>query len=126
MIKQKLSKEEEQNNVVTKGEVKYKILMNPDREKYNEIREKLKSNNYYCLTHPNERCMCKEFTNSEVENTLCGCGLYMKQLRTEQEIKKYVSSKKIFSKNEKKILTEKVEDEEESFMATNSDSSEDD
>lgn len=57
-----------------------KIIVNPDTELVQTIREKLKANGGYCpcrLTQTEEtRCMCKEF--KEQPHGECHCGLYIK------------------------------------------------
>ena len=58
-----------------------KIEVNPDKKFVKELREKIKSNDGYCLCalekNDNTKCMCKEFINSN-ELGYCHCGLYNK------------------------------------------------
>jgi len=114
---------------LTKGEIKYKIFMNLADPKFEEIRQKIKDNNGYCPNAKEKtndtKCMCQDFLLLDKENMNCKCGLYFKKARTEEEIKKFITTKKTFtSKNEKKILNEKIEDE--NFMDTNIDDTGDD
>jgi hypothetical protein len=100
---------------LTKGEIKYKIIMNPDKNKYNEITNKIRENNFFCITAkeklPETRCFCQEFLSLDKENVYCSCNRYFKIARTDEEIKKYITAKAIVGKNEKKILQEKITDE---------------
>jgi hypothetical protein len=114
MIKaKKISKEPEYP--LTKGEIKYKILMNPDKNKYDEISQKIRENNFFCISTkektPNTRCFCSDFLSLDKENIYCTCGRYFKQARTEEEVKKYIVKRKLVGKNEKKILQEKDKEE---------------
>ena len=57
-----------------------KIIVNPDKELVDIIRQKLKENNGYCpcRLHKTEetKCICKEF--KEQDSGECHCGLYIK------------------------------------------------
>ena len=57
-----------------------KITLNANKEKVQEIRQKLKENDGYCpcrITKTEDtKCMCKEFR--EQESGYCHCGLYYK------------------------------------------------
>jgi hypothetical protein len=110
----------EHEYVLTKGEIKYKVMMNPNKEKYNEIKKSLAANGHYCpcsvVKSPDTRCQCKEFRDLDKENVYCSCGLYFKVLRTPEEMKNYAISKPLHSKNEKKILREKDPKEPEDEM----------
>jgi hypothetical protein len=100
---------------LTKGEIKYKIFMNPDGNKCKEIRQKIRDNNFHCISQEkveDTKCICKNFKNLDKENVFCDCGLYYKVARTEEEIKKFITSKKVVSKNEKQILKEPIVEEE--------------
>jgi hypothetical protein len=100
---------------LTKGEIKYKIFMNPDIEKSREIRNKIKDNNFHCISqekNEDTKCFCKTFKNLDKANIFCDCGLYYKVERTNEEMKRFITSKKVISKNEKQILKEPVPKEE--------------
>jgi ribosomal protein L21 len=105
---------------LTKGEIKYKIFFDINNmEKVNTLRLKIRENDNYCISskerNPNTLCMCKEFLLMDKEDVLCKCGLFFKKARTEAEIKKFITAKKVFiSKKEKSI-----ENEKENFMDTN-------
>jgi hypothetical protein len=116
-------KEKEIETPLTKGEIKYKVFMSPDKEKVAELREKIRENNGYCLSQkkaPDTRCQCREFLLLDKENEYCKCGVFYKIARTEEEIKKFITAKPQFGKNEKRILKEK-DPNEENFMDTNVD-----
>lgn len=57
-----------------------KIILNPDKEMADAVKEAVKKNKGYCPCRldktPETKCMCKEFR--EQEEGLCHCGLYMK------------------------------------------------
>lgn len=57
-----------------------KIILNPDKEMADAVKEAVKKNNGYCPCRldktPETKCMCKEFR--EQEEGLCHCGLYLK------------------------------------------------
>lgn len=57
-----------------------KIILNPDKEMADAVKEAVKKNQGYCPCRldktPETKCMCKEFR--EQEEGLCHCGLYMK------------------------------------------------
>ena len=57
-----------------------KIIVNPDKELVDVIRQKLKENDGYCpcRIYKNEdtKCICKEF--KEQDSGECHCGLYIK------------------------------------------------
>lgn len=57
-----------------------KIIVNPDKELVDIIRQKLKENDGYCpcRIYKNEdtKCICKEF--KEQDSGECHCGLYIK------------------------------------------------
>lgn len=59
-----------------KGLVKLHICLNDDEQLVAELKEKIKENDYHCLTK-NSICPCEEFLNS-TELGLCDCGLYKK------------------------------------------------
>jgi hypothetical protein len=114
MIKKKITYEH--NYPISKGELKYKTFINPDKEKYAEIEAKLKENAYFCISVPkgdDTRCPCKEFINLDKENEYCKCGRFFKVLRTPEEIEKYVTAKHFVSSKEKAILKEKIPTENE-------------
>ena len=52
-----------------------------------EIRDKIKANNGYCLNNPNARCMCKEWKLLDEEAT-CSCGAYKKVLNDPEKFRK--------------------------------------
>lgn len=58
------------------------IRKNPDADHVKEVKKKLKDNNGYCpcslLKNEDTKCMCKEFR--DMEEGMCGCGLYIKEL----------------------------------------------
>lgn len=57
-----------------------KIIVNPDLNIVNDIRNKLKENEGYCPCRlnktPDTKCMCKQFR--EQVSGMCHCGLYIK------------------------------------------------
>lgn len=57
-----------------------KIIVNPDPNIVNDIRNKLKENEGYCPCRlnktPDTKCMCKQFR--EQDSGICHCGLYIK------------------------------------------------
>lgn len=57
-----------------------KIIVNPDPNIVNDIRNKLKENDGYCPCRlnktPDTKCMCKQFR--EQDSGMCHCGLYIK------------------------------------------------
>lgn len=57
-----------------------KIIVNPDLNIVNDIRNKLKENEGYCPCRlnktPDTKCMCKQFR--EQDSGMCHCGLYIK------------------------------------------------
>lgn len=57
------------------------VYVNPDAEYAREVKKKLKANNGYCpcslIKNADTKCMCKEFR--EMEEGMCGCGLYIKE-----------------------------------------------
>lgn len=57
-----------------------KIIVNPDPNIVNDIRNKLKANEGYCPCRlnktPDTKCMCKQFR--EQDSGMCHCGLYIK------------------------------------------------
>lgn len=57
-----------------------KIIVNPDPNIVNDIRNKLKENEGYCPCRlnktPDTKCMCKQFR--EQDSGMCHCGLYIK------------------------------------------------
>ena len=59
----------------------FKIIPNPDQEKFKEIQLKVKENEGYCpckfIKNTDTKCMCKEFREQNTEG-LCHCGLYKK------------------------------------------------
>ena len=118
----KKSVQKEREYPLTKGEIKYKIFFNPDKEKYSELRKKIVDNFFFCPSKEEKssdtRCMCKEFRNLDKENEYCSCGLYFKRARTETEIKEFITSKKIISKNEKQILKEELPQEDSNLEAS--------
>lgn len=56
------------------------VKLSEDKELVEEIREKLKANEWYCPCRiektPDTKCMCKEFR--EMEEGECHCGLFVK------------------------------------------------
>ena len=60
-----------------------KVITTSDKEHAEQVKQKLKENNYYCPCVPdfaqNEdtKCMCKKFRESKA-GTTCHCGLYIK------------------------------------------------
>lgn len=59
----------------------YKIVPNPNKEKYTEMTQAVKDNDGYCpcLLEKNEdtKCMCKEFREQNSEG-LCHCQRFSK------------------------------------------------
>lgn len=57
-----------------------KIIVNPDPNIVNDIRNKLKENEGYCPCRlnktPDTKCMCKQFRDQD--SGMCHCGLYIK------------------------------------------------
>lgn len=57
-----------------------KIIVNPDPNIVNDIRNRLKENEGYCPCRlnktPDTKCMCKQFR--EQDSGMCHCGLYIK------------------------------------------------
>lgn len=57
-----------------------KIIVNPDPNIVNDIRNRLKENEGYCPCRlnktPDTKCMCKQFR--EQDSGICHCGLYIK------------------------------------------------
>lgn len=57
-----------------------KIIVNPDLNIVNDIRNRLKENEGYCPCRlnktPDTKCMCKQFR--EQDSGMCHCGLYIK------------------------------------------------
>lgn len=57
------------------------IKVNPDKEKVNDIRNKIRNNEGYCpcsiVRNEDTKCMCKEFTEQKEEG-YCHCELYYK------------------------------------------------
>lgn len=101
--------------ILTKGEIKYKVFMNTDREKYNEVNQKIRNNGFFCISSkektPETSCQCLAFRNLDKEDVLCACGLYFKKARTEEEMKKFITAKHFTSSKEKAILKEKTPEE---------------
>ncbi len=62
-----------------------KITLNTNKEKVQEIRQKLKENDGYCPCHivkkPEYKCMCKEFIEQK-QSGFCHCELYYKDVET--------------------------------------------
>ena len=62
-----------------------KITLNANKEKVQEIRQKLKENDGDCpcriVKKPEYKCMCKEFVEQE-QSGFCHCGLYYKDVET--------------------------------------------
>lgn len=60
--------------------MKQKIILNPNKDIVETIKEALKQNDGYCPCRlkktPENKCMCKEFR--EQEDGECHCGLYIK------------------------------------------------
>ncbi len=63
-----------------------KILLNPDKEVVESLKNKMKENGGYCpcrLVHnENTKCICKEFRDQIKDNSFegyCHCMLYYKQ-----------------------------------------------
>lgn len=60
-----------------------KITTNPNKEFAEDIRNKIKENDGYCvcaIVHDDDyKCMCKEFRDQieRGESGSCGCGLYI-------------------------------------------------
>ena len=58
-----------------------KIILNPDKEIVQEIREGLKRTGGYCpcrvVKNEDTKCLCKEFRDQETPGE-CHCGLYIK------------------------------------------------
>ena len=58
-----------------------KIEINPNKEKVEEIRQKVKENDSYCpcsiFKNEDTKCPCKKFLESQ-ELGECDCGLYIK------------------------------------------------
>ena len=58
-----------------------KILQNPDKEKYNEITQRVLENDGYCPCllekNPDTKCMCKAFRDQNVQG-FCHCGRFVK------------------------------------------------
>lgn len=59
------------------------IEVNPDTEKVNKIRHKLKERGGYCpcslVKSEDTKCMCKEFREMKTAG-MCHCGLYVKKV----------------------------------------------
>lgn len=60
----------------------YKIVMTPDKEYAEEMRDALKDNSGHCpckiIKNKDTKCLCKEFREQDI-NTWCECGLYFKE-----------------------------------------------
>jgi hypothetical protein len=99
---------------ISENEVKYKVLMNPDKEKYAELREAVAANGGWCpeisdKTKEN-KCMCPEFLNKNKE-CWCAFKMYKKVLRTDQEKTQYMKNVEHDEAAEDKLL-KKLEAEE--------------
>jgi hypothetical protein len=84
-------------------EAAYQIFKNPDEEKWEEIRQRIKDNDGYCPCRlervPENRCMCQQFLNRDSEGW-CKCRAYFKKARTKKAAAAYKSTE--FALNEKK------------------------
>lgn len=64
-------------------DMKNKIIINPNAEEANEIREAIKANDGYCCCAtehtPDTKCMCRDFREN-IKSGWCHCGLYCKLL----------------------------------------------
>lgn len=60
--------------------MKTKIILNPDKDLVEDIKQRLKNNEGYCpcriSKNADTKCMCKEFR--EQDQGECHCGLYQK------------------------------------------------
>lgn len=60
--------------------MKTKIILNPDKDLVEDIKQRLKNNEGYCpcriSKNADTKCMCKEFR--EQAQGECHCGLYQK------------------------------------------------
>lgn len=68
-----------------------KIIINPDEDHVNEVKQALSDNGGYCpckIGHiPENKCMCQEFKDQISDSTYygsCHCGLYLK-VKEEQD-----------------------------------------
>jgi hypothetical protein len=88
---------------ITDVEAAYQIFMNPDKEKFDKIKESINANDGFCpcrLEHiPENRCMCKQFRERDSEGW-CKCRAYFKKARTAKQAQAYKSQE--FAANEKK------------------------
>lgn len=106
---EKLQEEYARRYPVSDIEAKYKIFMHQDINKRNELRQKIKNNNGYCISRdehiPKNHCMCEQFKNRDSEGW-CKCHLYYKELRTEKQAAAFKSSKLSFD-DKKELALEK-------------------
>ena len=110
MKKQPKQTVKETKYVISEMEAKYRIYMNPDKEKFDRVKAAIVENSGYCLRKkeqiPENKCMCKKFLERDEECT-CACGLYFKEKRTKADIEKYINTKHKFDeKKEKEVLKE--------------------
>lgn len=61
--------------------MKLKIIPNPNKEEFEEIKQMVKNNEGFCpclsIKTPDTLCMCRAFREQETEG-FCHCGLYQK------------------------------------------------
>jgi len=95
-------------------EANYRIMANPDPEKFAAIKAKVTANGGYCPSKndviEDNRCICKKFLERDSEGW-CKCRLYYKEARTKKEAEKYKNTELSFNEKKEKEIEKEADKE---------------
>jgi hypothetical protein len=100
--------------VITDMEAKYRMFMNPDKDKFTELNQRVKDNGGFCPVKdertPANRCVCEQFKERDSEG-FCKLRLYYKEARSEKDAEKFKNAEFTFNEKKEKEIEKEVEKE---------------
>jgi hypothetical protein len=99
---------------ITDMEAKYRMFMNPDKDKFNELNQRVKDNGGFCPVKdertPANRCVCTQFKERDSEG-FCKLRLYYKEARSDKDAEKFKSAEFTFNEKKEKEIEKEAEKE---------------